>query len=150
MALGGPEGIVYHSNEKGEKVFYTKEESVIMFQTALLTVDDGWYGDTHKHIVTFDVASLYSMLTSRGKCTQMIKDYAKNFVLKLFDNFVDKFQTLLFSYLRVYIYGNAFALKIDYIGNIDELVDYTADVKNVKTMVLQLIDEIRGVISRLG
>jgi hypothetical protein len=140
--------IVYHSPEKGEKVFYTKEESVIMFQTALLTVDELWYGDPIKNIVTFDVATLYSILTARGKCTQIIKDYAKTFLLKLFADFVDKFQTPLFSYLRLYIYGNAFVLNIDYLGDIDELVDEAADVEKVKSMVLQLIGEIRDVISR--
>jgi hypothetical protein len=141
--------ISYHTPKNEEKKFYNKEQSVNMFQTALLTVDN-WYGDTNKYIVTFDVATLYSILTSRGKCTQMIKNYARNFVLKVFDNFVDKFQTLSFSHLRVYIYGNAFALKIDYIGDIEKFISHNADLKNVKSMVLPLIDEIREVILRLG
>jgi hypothetical protein len=149
-SFGLSEIVGHISPENKEKIFYTKEESVNMFQTALLTNDELWYGDRNKYTVTFDVATLYSTLTLRGKCAQIIKNYTRTFVLKVFDNFVDKFQTLLFSYLRVYIYGNAFALNIDYIGDIDELVSPIADLKNVKIMVLLLIDEIREIISRLG
>jgi hypothetical protein len=133
------EGVMYIRPSR-KTMNYTKEASFDMLHKALLTVDDGWYGDP-KDIVTFDVVTLYSILSARGNCPQMIKNYARNLVLKIFDNFVDKFETVSFQLLRVYIFGNAFALNID---EIDSLVGGTANIYDTDNLATRLIDDIRN------
>jgi hypothetical protein len=97
-----------------------------------------------ENIVTFDVVTLYGILIARGNCPQIIKNYAKNLVLKVFNDFVEKIETESLQFLRVYLFGNAFALNID---DIDYLVDEKVNIYNKQNEATRLIEDIREKIS---
>jgi hypothetical protein len=143
--IDSPSDVPILSDRPSDRTNYTKQESVNMFHYALLTVDKNWYGGP-ENIITFDVVTLYGILSARGNCTQIIKNYARNLVLKMFNNFVDKFKTESVQFLRVYLFGNAFALNID---DIDYLVDNKVNMDNDQNLAkaTQLIEDIRNKIS---
>jgi hypothetical protein len=63
--------------------------------------------------VTYDVFTLYNILTQRSKCVEIIKNYARDMVMNIFNYYVNRYyhdETIVI--LNLYLYGNAIALKL--------------------------------------
>jgi hypothetical protein len=70
--------------------------------------------DNPDFIISFDVMTIYQILTNRGSCVKIIKNYAKNITLAIFNDYI----TLLnkpssVHALNLYLQTNAFILGID-------------------------------------
>jgi hypothetical protein len=65
-------------------------------------------------MLTFDVKTVCNILTSRGKCPDIIKNYAKNLTLKMFDNWIAKLSyNQALTLINLYLFGTANALGIE-------------------------------------
>jgi hypothetical protein len=90
-------------------------------------------------------------LSKRIKCVRIVKNYAKNFVLKIFDNYVDKRKDNpeMSHILNLYLYVNATVLNVfqNYKYMIDTNASYFKDwnkyIADTEPMRQELIIKIR-------
>jgi hypothetical protein len=101
---------------------------------------------------TFDVKTIYNILTQRGTCPDIIKDYAKDFTLNMFDDWINKLSyTQGITLINLYLFGNASALGIERnyydLGSATNYMDpnrmerYTNDTEYLRTELIGVIRE---------
>ena len=107
---------------------------------------------THPNFtITFDVITMYEILTFRGSCVQLIKDYSKRVVLEKFNEYVNKFlYKNAITYLNLYLYYNAEALNIadkyqllieEFLSEERDLQDYIIDTQELRDELINIIRE---------
>jgi hypothetical protein len=70
--------------------------------------------DIPGYTITFDVVTIYQILSNRGSCVKIIKIYAKKMTLDIFNNYVELLnEPGSISALNLYLRTNAFILGID-------------------------------------
>jgi hypothetical protein len=76
--------------------------------------DPDIFSSKSKYKISFDVLTLYEILTNRGSCVDIIKDYAKKITLKIFDDYVRRLNNVdKIHKLNLYLRINANLLGID-------------------------------------
>jgi hypothetical protein len=92
--------------------------------------------------ISFDVITIYKILTDRGSCVSIIKNYAKKLTLEIFDNYIKLLNEPGSIYaLNLYLQTNAFILGINeslYFTLLTEL-DYSSYEEN-DTVLQNYID----------
>jgi hypothetical protein len=64
--------------------------------------------------ISFDVLTIYEILTNRGSCINIIKRYARNMTLNIFNDYVLRFNKIeTIHMLNLYLASNASVLGLD-------------------------------------
>jgi hypothetical protein len=84
-----------------------------LFATGAAEDPDNKY-DISGFTISFDVVTIYQILTDRGSCVSIIKNYAKKLTLEIFDNYIKLLNEPGSIYaLNLYLQTNALILGID-------------------------------------
>jgi hypothetical protein len=95
---------------------------------------------------------MYEILTKRGSCVQLIKEYAKNIVQKTFNKYVNNFSNdKMVPTLNIYLYFNAIVLgisdKYEALGQSfttllgDDLYEYIDDTNVLRKELIDIIND---------
>jgi hypothetical protein len=90
-----------------------KKDVFAIFTTATpwLQVSKFYSPDTE---ISFDIVTIYEILTNRASCTTIIKNYAKEMTLEIFNNYLTLLdQPTSIHALNIYLKTNAYILGID-------------------------------------
>jgi hypothetical protein len=88
--------------------------------------------------ITFDVLTIYQILTNRGSCVKIIQNYAKKMTLDIFNNYIELLNEIgSISSLNLYLQTNAFILGIDESLYFKLLPKFEYDSYNMSKTVLE-------------
>ena len=144
IALHGWDKTHYRLNELWDVLF--NKLTLERINNVLVSLDPFTHPD---YTITFDVVTMYEILTKRGSCVQLIKNYAKNIVLSTFDEYVNVLsRDNAIPLLNVYLYNNAevFGIAKDYQPLIQKYASYLSDLQTYIANTQSLRDELIKII----